>query len=188
MSADIDVLDPPSRELELESGLKVNLVPLRTRQLFRLFRIITRGGALGSLLGLSLNSELPEEEFMPQFLGVILVSIPEAEQETIDFLQSMVEPVGLRRTSLTKQDKQHNETLWAQVLTELDNPDPLDLVTLIEAMIRVEGKDIQALGKRIKAAWKLAEKTGQLNPDSPSGIPLPSQEVSTLEDSEESSI
>ena len=84
----------------------------------------------------------------------------------------MVKPVGLvdRRggAKLNKQDNERNTELWTRVITDLDNPELDDLVTVIEAVVRREADDLVALGKRLGAMFRLAEKTGQIPPASPS--------------------
>jgi hypothetical protein len=94
-----------------------------------------------------------------------LLSIPDAEDETVEFIRAMVYPDGLiERKGLNKQDVERNKELWAALDEELENPDLDDLVTIIEAVVRREADDIQALGKRLAAMVSLAAKTGQLSP------------------------
>jgi hypothetical protein len=44
-TSEIDRLDPVPTSITLMSGMKVDIQRLKLRQLFRLLRIITRGGA-----------------------------------------------------------------------------------------------------------------------------------------------
>ncbi len=162
------VLDPDKTEVLLSDGTRVYIEPLRARQFFKLLRIVTRG-ALPNMQDFSLfrvGSDMEASEFAGRFLSLMLLSIPEAENEAIDFINSMVRPVGLiERPSgmkLNKQDIERNTVLWTDVITVLDNPELDDLVTIVEAIVRREAADIQALGKRLAAMFKLAEKTGQV--------------------------
>ena len=124
-----------------------------------------------------MDDDTSSTEFTQRLLSVMLLSIPDAEDETVEFIRSMVEPAGLiagRR--LNKQDTERNNELIARVDAELENPDLDDLVTIIEAIVKREADDIQALGKRLAGMFKLAQKTGQIpqiepNPDSPSPSP-----------------
>ncbi len=179
--SELDVLDPVPETVTLSTGTVVVVEDLRARQVFKLLRIITRG-ALGGLADLSMfkvSGDDEAAEFTSRLVSLMLLSIPEAENEAIDFLQSMVKPYGLierRGVKLSKADTERNTELWARVLTELDNPRLEDLVTLIETIVQREAKDILALGKRLAALLKMADKTGQLkprnSPDSPTSPEL----------------
>jgi hypothetical protein len=173
--SELDALDPVPETVTLSTGTVVVLESLRTRQFFKFLRIITRG-ALPSLQDLSIfkmDGDSDPREFAGRLVSLMLLSVPEAEQEAIDFIQSMCKPVGLvdrRSGRLNKQDLERNTELWANVLTDLDNPELDDLVSIVEAIVKREAGDIQALGKRLGAMFALAEKTGQLpnrNPTSP---------------------
>lgn len=170
MADELDKLDPIPDVITLRSGLKVQLESLKARQFFKLLRIITHG-ALPGMRDSGLFSgmdDLDLDEFMGRLLSITVLSIPDAEDETIDFLRSMVYPVGLiERKGLNKQDVERNTILWEALDAELENPDLDDVVTIIEALVKRESEDIQALGKRLASMLKLAEKTGQI-PSSPS--------------------
>jgi hypothetical protein len=106
---------------------------------------------------------------MGRLLSMTLLSIPDAEDETIEFIRSMVYPVGLiERKGLNKQDAERNTLLWDALDEEMQNPDLDDLITIIEAVVKRESQDIQALGKRLASMFTLAEKTGQIDTKSPS--------------------
>lgn len=166
-SSEIDRLDPLGSELALRSGIHVKVVRLRMRQLFRLLRIITRGGA-GYLPVLrdAMNSAeegQAAEVFGTQLLAVAMMALPEAEDEAVEFLISVTEPAGL----LTREDKQaneHNEQLRSKLTKELFNPEIEDVVSIIERVVLTEREDLVALGKRLAAAWGMAAKTGQVPP------------------------
>ncbi len=173
---ELDALDPVPETLTLSTGTVVVIEDLRTRQFFKLLRIITRGAmpALADLSLFQMDSEEDAKAFASKLAGMLLVSLPEAENEAIDFIQSMVKPAGLverRGARLNKQETERNTELWAKVLTDLDNPELDDLVTLIEVVVRREAADIMALGKRLAAMLKLAQKTGQLSKESPQNNP-----------------
>ncbi len=162
--AELDSLDPIPEQVTLTSGLQIQLERLRSRQFFKLLRIITQG-AMPQMqsAGLFDTDGLDASEFTSRLITVTLLSIPEAEDQTIDFVRSMGKPVGLiERRDLNKQDAERNLTLWTRFDEELDNPELDDLVTIIEAVVRREAADIQALGKRLAAMFNLAVKTGQI--------------------------
>ena len=132
--------------LTLVTGQKVSIVALKTRQLIRLVRILTH--SLGPIIENGLDPEA--EEFTSQLVGALITAIPEAEDEVIDFVGSMVEPVGLRKgRGLSRVDKDYNEELWTKAAEALDNPDIDDLITIVEAIIRTCAPNLKALGKRV---------------------------------------
>lgn len=141
--SDTDRLDPQvSGEVKL-TNISVRLVPMRTRQIFRLMRIVTRGS--GRFIGSMNLSFTDETQFASQMAALIVWSIPEAEDETIAFLQSMIDTGG----------DTHEDVLYRERLVkELANPMLEDTVTLIEAIMEQEGKDLAALGKRLVGAFK----------------------------------
>lgn len=186
LSSEIDGLDPPQPEIiELSTGTKVRVLPLKMRQLFRLLRIVTRGGSsylplLRDALTLAGDDDAAEV-FGTQLLAIALIALPEAEDEAVEFVQSVVEPYDLT-TRRDKQAKEHNDSLRNTLNAELYNPDPGDLVTILEAVIAREKGDLVALGKRLGAMFRVqppaaANKTdlnGETLPASSEPTPLSS--------------
>jgi hypothetical protein len=147
--SELDRLDPQLREVKLESGFAVEVVRLKTRQLFRLLRILTKGA--GPALA-QLNFGGDANAFGTQLLGIIMLAIPDAEQETIMFLQSMCRPSGLidkAPAAITKADSKHNDELFARFNDELFNPELDDLISVLEVIVENEAPDLQALGKKL---------------------------------------
>jgi len=168
---DIDRIDPVPETLELKCGIEVHLLPLRTRQLFKLLRVITHGAGQ-ALMQSGLDFQEDPAVFLQKLVGLVLFSIPDAEQETIDFLQAMVEPTNLvdkQPRDMNTKERDHNVELWTKLNTELWNPDPGDTIDIIEAVVRREASDLQALGKRIRQFLEIASKTGQLKAQSNGG-------------------
>lgn len=167
--SDVDVIQPVpenSREITLVSGTELVLQDLRARQFFKLLRIITHGAA-PLLPSLNLSGDTTPEEWTQQFLAIIMMAIPESEQETIEFIASMIKPAGLvelgpLKRKLSEEEKKINDNLWDAVERDLSNPELEDLVTIIEAIVKNEAEDLKALGKRLQGMFKLAAKTGQL--------------------------
>ncbi len=162
---ELSAIDPQSHTITLSGGTQVSIERLRARQFFKLLRVITHG-AMPVLNDMRM---LPDptgdkEQFTAKLISMILLSIPDAEEETLDFLKSMCTPVGLRSggRKATKEDIEYNAELWDRLDRALHNPELDDLVTIVEAIIKAEADDIQALGKRLAAMFKLAEKTGQV--------------------------
>jgi len=158
--SEVDRLDPVPVVIKLESGFPIEVVRLRTRQLFRLMRIITRGANPAALGALDFKSDDPGK-FAGQLLSIVLMAIPDAENEAIGFLQSMTKPSGLveRRTpALSKQENEANTALMDRYTEEMFNPELEDTILLFETIITNEAPDIQALGKKLQHLWTVARK------------------------------
>lgn len=166
MANEIDKLDPLPDFVFLRSGMRVQLESLKARQFFKLLRIITHGALPGMKeAGLFEMTDLTGDEFLGRLLSVTLLAVPDAEDETMEFLRSLVYPAGLvDRKPLNKQDVEHNKMLWEVLDAELANPELDDIITIIEAVVKRESEDIQALGKRLASMFKLAVKTNQIDP------------------------
>jgi hypothetical protein len=170
---ELDRLDPQPVEHKLTTGLAVEIVRLRTRQFFRLLRVLTHGAG-PAMVQAGLDFRAGAEQFTSQLLVLVAMSIPDAEQEAIGFLQAMCKPAGLAEGSdakLTRQQKADNEALWEQFNTDLFNPELDDLIDLIELIVRQEAPELQALGKKLQSMMALFQKTGQ---DKEPGEPDPS--------------
>ena len=189
MAADseLDRIDPEPVTVKLSTGYEVAIQRLKTRQFFRLLKVLTRGvGPAVVQSGLDFGKD--QEAFGQNLLAMTLMAIPEAEQQFIEFLTSMCSPVGLHeahgRARLPKQQAEDNQAAVAEMVEELNNPELEDLLDLAEAIVRQEAPEIQALGKRVASLLELARKTGQLeDKDSPApetvSLPELSPEPST---------
>lgn len=154
---EITRLDPqPSEVFTLSTGTEVRVRPLRTRQFFRLMRILTRGGA-PMLAEVDLDFDDPES-FGPQLLAVIAFAIPEAEDEAVDFIKSMLEPADLIG------DRKADKAALAALEEEVDNPDLDDLVSVLEVIIRREAEDLRALGNRLGVIFRATQKATKTPP------------------------
>ena len=149
---DVEALAPSSDEITLSSGLVVRVTRLKTRGMFRLLKIVTRGaGPIIMQMPLDFNDS---EAFMQQLMGVIFMAVPEAEQEAIEFIQSMVLPVAYNEGAKTKAQIDANNALIAQLVADLDDPEIDDTISIIESIVTNEAPHIQALGKRLAAILK----------------------------------
>ena len=182
--SEIDRIDPEPVIVKLSTGYEVGIQRLKTRQFFRLLKVLTRGvGPAMVQSGLDFGQD--QEAFGKNLLAMTLMAIPEAEQQFIEFLQSMCTPPGLHEASggrLTKQQAEDNQAAITEMVEELNNPELGDLMDLAEAIVRQEAPEIQALGKRAASLLELAKKTGQLKDKSresrESSSPEPSPEPS----------
>jgi hypothetical protein len=161
--SELDRIDPQPETCKLSTGFEVEVVRMRTRQFFRLLRVLTHGaGPAVTQAGLDFSAD--PGEFAQKLLTLVVMSIPDAEQEAIAFLSSMARPTGLTdkpATQMTKQETENNQALWGQFGTELHNPDLGDTLDLIEVIIRQEAPELQALGKKLQKVMTLFTRTGQ---------------------------
>ena len=92
--SEIDRIDPEPVIVKLSTGYEVGIQRLKTRQFFRLLKVLTRGvGPAMVQSGLDFGQD--REAFGKNLLAMTLMAIPEAEQQFIEFLQSMCTPPGL---------------------------------------------------------------------------------------------
>lgn len=165
VNKDIQSIAPENQTIELASGVFVDVVPLKTREFFKLIKIITNGA--GPVLGRMdlFESGLEDNEFAGKLIGLVIMAVPNADDEAVEFIQAMVRPSGLIEKSyadLNKADRERNEFLWDQLFEQTANPEIEDTISIIEAIIKREAGDLQRLGKRIRSMLEVAQKTGQL--------------------------
>jgi hypothetical protein len=161
--SELDRIDPQPQEVKLTTGLAVEVVRMRTRQFFRLLRVLTHGAG-PALTQSGLDFSAPGEDFAAKLLMLVMMSIPDAEQEAIQFLASMCRPAGLTdkaEGARTKQEREGDDALWEQFNKDLHNPDMEDTLDLIEAIIKAESGELQALGKKLQRTLEMFRKTGQ---------------------------
>jgi len=176
---ELDRLDPQPQVVKLTTGLQVDIVRMRTRQFFRLLRVLTHGAG-PAMMRAGLDFRAGAEQFTAQLLTLVAMSIPDAEQEAISFLQSMCKPHGATDkpdSQLTKAEKEANEALYVQFNKDLFNPELDDTLDLIEAIVTVEAPELQALGKKIQRMMELFRKTGQ-DKEPPEPEPSPQEMAS----------
>lgn len=161
-STDVEVIIDEGDVVELTTGFKVRVLPLKSRQFLKLLRIITHGAG-GLLMNLNFSGDDSPEAFGAKLLALVGYAVPDAEEEVIEFLLSITEAYGTKQgRKLTRDEKLANQQLAEELLDELDNPELEDLVTLVETIVSREAEDLQALGKRLMAMFDLARKTGQI--------------------------
>ncbi len=162
--AEIEAMLPSGTPLTLSTGQKVRIAPLNTRELFSFLKIITHGAGL-MLTRVDLFSAGSEEEFAGRLLGLVALSLPDAEQEALDFLSAMTLPDGLRTgRNLTKPDAAYNADLWDALRATLGNPPPEDTLAIVEAVVSQEKGNLLSLGKRARKTMDLMRRVGELPP------------------------
>ena len=162
-SVDLSFLDESSTIVTLQSGMRVKVERLKLRATMALLKILTRGAA-PILADLFAESGAEDEEFATKVLGSLLLSVPEAPDETVEFLLRIVSPADLRRNRvLSKDDKFTNTQLQDRLTAELSDAELDDVVTIITAVITQERPHLQALGKRL-ALLMSGSQGGQTSP------------------------
>lgn len=178
-SSEMNVLDPVPDRVTLQSGSVVIIESLKLRQFFRLMKIVTHGAG-SSLLRMDLSPDDSADVFGTKLLSMVLLSIPDSEDETIDFLMSMVKPDGLiENRLLDKAAKERNDFLLDVLHKELMNPELEDTISILEVVVQRESADLQALARKVMSMFKVAQKTGQA-PNLPSTPDQNSSEASAV--------
>lgn len=160
--SELDRLDAEPQIVKLSTGFSMEVVRLKTRQLFRLLKVLTHGAG-PALMSARLDFADDPAAFGQKLMGLVIISIPDAEEEFIQFLASMTKPAGVTTRQggkLTKQEQEDNQALWNTYSEELNNPDPMDLIDIVEVIVTTEAPELQALGKRIAGLVETLRKTG----------------------------
>jgi hypothetical protein len=165
MPDELSRLDPETCPVTLSGGLEVEVVRMRTRQFFRLLKILTHGAG-PQVMQAGLDFGDSPEDFTRKLLVLVVMSIPDAETEAIGFLQSMCQPSGLSgKLKPTKQQAEKDQGLWGKFNEAMFNPELEDLVDLMETIVRQEAPELQALGKKLQALLRVAGVTKDTQPE-----------------------
>jgi hypothetical protein len=142
---DLDPIMPNVRTLDIE-GIQARVIPLRLREVFGIARIIGVGLGAG-LFDLDINWDDPEE--LKGAAGVLLLlALPNAEDECVAFLRSIVKPV----------DKDNEGRLRATMA----NPKPGVVFDILDLVLDQEGDD---LGSLLGKARRMGPKMAKLMPE-----------------------
>jgi hypothetical protein len=169
VSVDVDALVADPIPLSLVSGFPIKVERLRTRATMALLKILTRGAG-EALLTLRIGPDMDAEQFTGVLLGAVLVSIPEAEDETIEFINKMVSPANLHEgPRITPGDRAWNEEQEEILRGELEDPELDDLMVIVSEIVKNEAPHVLALGKQLVALLPIALRANKSDqtPDSP---------------------
>lgn len=156
-NTDIDAIAAEPTPLVLANGQEVKIERLRTRALMSLLKILTRG-ASEALATIRFGDDVSQEEFTGQLIGAVVLAIPEAEDETIEFINRMVSPSGVRTGGrLSKADIERNVEMEQELRRTLDDPELDDLVKIISEIVKTEAPHIIALGKTLGALIRVQQ-------------------------------
>jgi hypothetical protein len=154
---DTDAILAEPTKITLSSGREVVIQRIKTVQMIRLLRVLTKG--VGDAI-MDLDFQSDDAEALGKNIGMLaLLSIPEAEGETIDFISSLVEPADLIRNPKTKADKEQNQEILTEFFYEMQNPELDDLITIMEIVVKNEAPTALALGKRVAALLQTQKKS-----------------------------
>lgn len=160
-SREADVLsDESDNIITLSTGHEIRIERVRTRQMLRFIRIFTRGA--GAFLGDINFSTKDQEALFSQILAALVYAIPEAEDETIDFLFSLVSPVGAAtpNASWTKKDREEREAAIARFHEEVGGDFLFeDTISIVSAFLKRELPNLRSLGNQLAALLPKAAGT-----------------------------
>lgn len=131
-------------ELSEEGPVLVQVNRLRTVEFLALMRAVARGVGPG-LSELDLSDD--EDEMRAELLGIMLIALPEASDDFVQFLRVVTVPVG-------SADK-------ARVVREMANPSLDDSMRIIEQIVTQEADDIRRLVGKAQAMWGRLSKMYQ---------------------------
>lgn len=161
---EIDRLDPQPSKVMLSNGIEVDVLPMKARQFFKLLKIITHGA--GPLIG-TIQFGTDSQEFIGQLAGLLIFAVPEAENESLEFVHSLVKlpeytgPRDNRGVPKTEEGRAV-EALRDQINQVLFDPEVEDVLDVIMEVFKREQDDLAALGKRLLSLIPAAKKTGQI--------------------------
>ena len=136
--------------ITLSDGKQYNVERLKTLGTLKLLKIFT-AGASDVLMQTKFSVDMDPKEFTGIFIGALLFSVPEQSAETLDFIQNMVSPKHVIRDARTPQERESNEQMFTEMYLLLEDPEIEDTVSILTAIITIEGPHILSLGKRLTA-------------------------------------
>lgn len=156
---EMERLDPVPDTYTFADGTTVGVERLKTRQFFKLLRIITHGG-MDALQTIRLDPNQGTEVFTENLIALLIFAVPESEDETIEFLRSMVAaqqvkvPDEVPPANVAQVAQRLQAEAKAKVDAEFANMGLDDLLGLVEVIIRREAPELKALGKRLADTLK----------------------------------
>ena len=154
------IITDESAPLKLADGTYVIVRPLKLKELFAAFKIITRGAAMSmGALSFSLLQDT-QDQFAETLIALLINAIPEADQEFAEFLRVVVDPDtpegGWPDRDAKAEAESHLDYLF------LGDPEVDDAIDILTVLITREAKDIQRLGKKVANAAKMFGKVAPL--------------------------
>ena len=155
------LLPGPGEPLQLFDGTWVDIRPLKLKELFAAFKIITRGAAM-SMGAMSFNIlQESQDQFAETMIALLINAFPEAVEEFCEFLRICVDPHAPDGGWETRDERLAAELHLDAIL--LEDPEPGDAVDIVTVLISRESGDIQKLGKKVANAAKMFSKVTPKN-------------------------
>lgn len=133
---DVEAILPEVQELTV-GGVPVEVNRLKLRGFLALMNIITTG--VGQNLG-SVDFSADQEEMAGNLMALVVMAVPNAVDETVDFVRVVVSPVA-------KNDK----TAQRKLNEALEDPELDEFMDVLAAVIEQEAPEFQALLGKGKA-------------------------------------
>lgn len=147
------IVPVPGEPIRLEDGTFVKIRPLKLKELFAAFKIITRGSA--AVMGSLDFGALDQEDFSNTLIALLVTALPEAPEEFSEFLRISVDPVAPDGKWKSTQEQIEAESHLDEILFD---PEITDAIDIVSAIIYAESRDIQRLGKKVSNAIQLFQK------------------------------
>lgn len=156
------LLPGPGEPLTLDDGTQVNVRPLKLKELFAAFKIITRGATM-SMGALSFNIfQDSQDRLVETLIALLLNAFPEADVEFCEFLRIVVEPHYADEKAVTRDEMVEAQIHLDQIL--LEDPDIGDAIDILTVLFTREAADMQRLGKKVANAVKMFSKVTPKTP------------------------
>lgn len=150
VSKDVDALTSEPRELTLANGLEVKVERVRVRQLLKLLNIFANGASAFVIESMN-EYGVESEEFKTSLLAALASAVPEAEDQTIAFISSLVVPKEYTHRPKSAAAKKVNARAMEELDAYMDNPEIEDLIEIFTVVIEVETPHIAQLVKNLSA-------------------------------------
>lgn len=135
---DLNVIVPEKGGVVLVDGAEYRVKRIRLIELASFMRVISTGaGPVLMQAGALFDNE---EDMTGQITGLVIVALPNAVEEFIDFLNTVLEPVG--------------EVEDGKIV----NPDPTAVLDVVALMVEQEKDDWQALMGKARQMWEITVK------------------------------
>lgn len=139
---DLDLILPEGGIVEID-GIKARVKRLKTYEFLGLMRVITNG--LGPSLGQHEWDTSDEEQLKADLVAMVITAMPNAAEEFIVFLRSVLEPVDPDQA--------------AALALAMRNPDPIDSIDVIGVLVDQEAPDLSVLAGKARAWISKIQKT-----------------------------
>lgn len=136
--SDLETIMPDVAALKID-GIECRVRRLKTREVLSFLAVLTRGVG-PQLAEVQLDFSSPEA-IATDVSALLLLAVPNAPDEFAVFLRRVVEPVN-------EDDASHVASYL------IDNPEPGDVIDIIEAIATQEKDDLAVLAGKAQSMWQ----------------------------------